>query len=218
MNAILGFTEVLRRGFDGSESERQDYLETIHGSGQHLLNLINDILDMAKIEAGKMRLSPEWFNLQEVLEEVIATTMPLANSKSLPLRLLTPADTVMQLEADRIRVRQVMLNLVNNALKFTDQGSVTVDAGSGDGLVRIMVRDTGVAIPSSQLESIFQEFHQVDSTTTRKAGGTGLGLPISRRLIELHGGRLWAESSGVPGEGSMFVVELPVESRYNRGE
>jgi signal transduction histidine kinase len=81
-----------------------------------------------------------------------------------------------------------------------------------------MVRDTGVAIPSSQLESIFQEFHQVDSTTTRKAGGTGLGLPISRRLIELHGGRLWAESSGVPGEGSMFVVELPVESRYNRGE
>jgi PAS domain S-box-containing protein len=219
LNSILGFTEVLIEGIDGPLTERMENdLKVVYKNGQHLLNLINDILDMAKIEAGKMRLSPEWFNLQEVLEEVIATTMPLANSKSLPLRLLTPADTVMQLEADRIRVRQVMLNLVNNALKFTDQGSVTVDAGSGDGLVRIMVRDTGVAIPSSQLESIFQEFHQVDSTTTRKAGGTGLGLPISRRLIELHGGRLWAESSGVPGEGSMFVVELPVESRYNRGE
>ena len=219
LNSILGFTEVLMEGIDGPLNDRMENdLSVVYKNGQHLLNLINDILDMAKIEAGKMRLSAEWFNVQELLEEVIETAAPLANTRSLDLRLLTPLDTVMEVEADRVRVRQVMLNLVNNALKFTERGSVMVDAVKGEATLRIMVKDTGVGVPPNQLESVFQEFHQVDSTTTRKAGGTGLGLPISRRLIELHGGRLWAESNGVAGEGSTFIVELPIESRYNRTE
>ncbi len=111
-------------------------------------------------------------------------------------------------------MRQVVINLVNNAIKFTEKGQIClrVDRLDAD-KVMIRVKDTGIGIPASHIESIFQEFSQVDTSTTRKAGGTGLGLPISRRLVEMHGGRMWAESSGIPGEGSTFYVELPLEAR-----
>jgi signal transduction histidine kinase len=114
--------------------------------------------------------------------------------------------------ADRTRIRQVMINLVNNAVKFTEQGSITLQAARQGEHVLISVRDTGVGISPDKLESVFQEFTQLDTSTTRKAGGTGLGLPISRRLIDMHGGRMWAESTGIPGEGSTFYVELPLEA------
>jgi signal transduction histidine kinase len=122
----------------------------------------------------------------------------------------------LELYADRVRLRQVMINIVNNAIKFTDSGSVRVEARREAALMRIVVKDTGIGIPATHLESIFQEFTQVDASTTRKTGGTGLGLPISRHLIEMHGGRLWAESAGVSGQGSSLILELPVETPYSQ--
>ena len=125
------------------------------------------------------------------------------------------SDQEVEINADNIRLRQVMINLVNNAMKFTEKGKVTICAVREDDNVLISVKDTGIGIPADHLESVFQEFTQVDTTTTRKAGGTGLGLPISRRLIEMHGGRLWAESTGIEGEGSTFYVDLPIEANIN---
>ena len=122
-----------------------------------------------------------------------------------------------EIYADSTRIRQVMINLVNNAIKFTANGKISLRVFRMDGSrVLVWVKDTGLGIPPDQLEAVFQEFTQVDSSTTRKAGGTGLGLPISRRLIKMHGGRLWAESTGIEGEGSTFYVELPVEARSRK--
>ncbi|MEK7311138.1 MAG: GAF domain-containing protein [Chloroflexota bacterium] len=218
LNSILGFTQVMLEGIDGDLNERMENdLAIIQNNGQHLLNLISDILDMAKIEAGKMTLNPEIFDLKEVLDEVLDITGPLARAKSLDLIVNAGSESAMDLYADRMRLRQVMINLVNNAIKFTESGYIEIAAGRPEGLFRIAVRDTGISIPVDHLETIFQEFSQVDSSTTRKTGGTGLGLPISRHLIELHGGRLWAESTGTPGEGSSFIIELPAEAPYEDG-
>jgi signal transduction histidine kinase len=118
-----------------------------------------------------------------------------------------------EINADKIRIRQVMINLINNAIKFTERGKISIRAAREDNHVLISVKDTGIGIPHDHLEAVFQEFTQVDTTTTRKVGGTGLGLPISRRLIEMHGGRLWAESNGIDGEGAIFYVFLPIEAR-----
>jgi two-component system, cell cycle sensor histidine kinase PleC len=182
-----------------------------------LLSLINDVLDMAKIESGKMNLNFERFNLHEVLEDVVNITASLARDKALALQLDTDASPEFEIEADHTRLRQVMINLVGNAIKFTEAGGVTISTARQDGCIRINVRDTGIGVLPEQAQMIFEEFGQVDTSTTRKAGGTGLGLPISRKLIELHGGRLWVESTGVRGEGSTFIIELPVarETRHD---
>ena len=215
LNSILGFTDVMMEGLDGPLTEFMDNdLRLIQKNGQHLLHLINDVLDMAKIEAGRMNLNPESFKAFEVLEEVTSITSTLASEKNLSLFIDETADREIKLYADRTRLRQVMINLVNNSIKFTEKGEVTLHVAPMDGgRVLISVRDTGLGIPPEKLEAIFQEFTQVDSSTTRKTGGTGLGLPISRRLVEMHGGRLWADSTGIPGEGSIFFVELPLEAR-----
>jgi signal transduction histidine kinase len=173
------------------------------------LSLINDVLDMAKIESGKMNLNFERFNLHEVLMDVVNIATPLARDKALALQLETEASPELEIEADHIRLRQVMINLVGNAIKFTEAGSVTIFTARQDGHIRVNVRDTGIGVLPEQAQMIFEEFGQVDTSTTRKTGGTGLGLPISRKLIELHGGQLWVESTGVRGEGSTFIIELP---------
>ena len=215
LNSILGFTDVMVEGLDGPLTEHMDNdLRLIQKNGQHLLHLINDVLDMAKIEAGRMNLNPESFKAHEVMEEVTSITSTLASEKNLALLIDEAADREIKIYADRTRLRQVMINLVNNAIKFTDNGQVILNLSPMDGgRVLMSVRDTGLGIPPEKLEAIFQEFTQVDSSTTRKTGGTGLGLPISRRLVEMHGGRLWADSEGIPGEGSIFFVELPLEAR-----
>jgi signal transduction histidine kinase len=211
LNSILGFSDVMLEGLDGPLTETMESdLKLINRNGQHLLSLINDVLDMAKIEAGKMNLNFERFNLHEVLVDVVNITASLARDKALALNLETDASTVLEIEADRIRLRQVMINLVGNAIKFTESGSVTISAARQDERIRINVHDTGIGVPPGQAQMIFEEFSQVDTSTTRKTGGTGLGLPISRKLIELHSGQLWVESTGVPGEGSTFIIELPV--------
>jgi PAS domain S-box-containing protein len=215
LNSILGFAQVMLEGIDGDiTTQMENDLQVIQKNGQHLLNLISDILDMAKIEAGKMTLNTEIFDLKETMEEVVEITTPMARAKSISVLLNVNIQQTLDIYADRMRLRQVMINIVNNAIKFTEQGYIELSAARESGLIRVMVKDTGIGIPASHLNKIFEEFSQVDSSTTRKAGGTGLGLPISRHLVELHGGKLWAESAGVPGEGATFVIELPVETTY----
>jgi signal transduction histidine kinase len=215
LNSILGFTDVILEGLDGPLTDHMDNdLRLVQKNGQHLLHLINDVLDMAKIEAGRMNLHPEAFKVHEVLDEVTSITSTLASEKNLSLFIDDRSNREIEIYADHTRLRQVMINLVNNSIKFTDKGKIALSVSPMDGArVLISVKDTGTGIPPEKLESVFQEFTQVDSSTTRKTGGTGLGLPISRRLVEMHGGRLWAESTGIPGEGSTFFVELPLEAR-----
>src|SRR4030095_7553604 len=161
-----------------------------------------------------MNLNPENFRASEVMEEVTSITSTLASEKNLSLFLEQDTDQNVEIYADRTRLRQVMIHLVNNAIKFTEKGKISLKVTPIPGArILITVKDTGIGIAPDKLEAIFQEFTQVDSSTTRKAGGTGLGLPIRRRLVEMHGGRLWAESTGISGEGSIFYVELPLEAR-----
>jgi len=214
LNSILGFSDVILEGIDGPLTEDMNNdLRLIQRNGQHLLHLINDVLDMAKIESGRMNLNLEKFKINDLLDEVLSITSTLSDEKNLPVYIGSGSENV-EILADSTRIKQVMINVINNSIKFTDKGEVKISCRKSDPeTVRIAVKDTGIGIPAGQLETIFQEFAQVDSSATRKVGGTGLGLPISRRLVELHGGRLWAESSGIAGEGSVFLIELPLEAR-----
>ena len=213
LNSVIGFTDVMLEGLDGPLTEAMEGdLKIIQSNGQHLLDLINDVLDMAKIEAGRMELSLGKINIFDMLTDVVVTTAPLASENDLTLQLDNVSErSEMEIEGDARRVKQVLLNVVSNAIKFTEKGSVTIEVERQDELVQIRVDDTGAGILPDHAEKIFEHFRQADNSATRKAGGTGLGLPISRRLVELHGGRMWVESTGVPGEGSTFFIELPVE-------
>jgi len=210
LNSILGFTQVILEGLDGPLTEDMNMdLELIEKNGQHLLNLINEVLDMAKIESGRVSLSLEPVNISEMINDVLRTSAPLAN-EGVALVNLNQLPDPSYISADTIRIRQMLLNIVGNALKFTLEGNVSIEAEQIDDKVQIRVRDTGIGIPPNKLESIFEAFSQVDTSTTRKVGGTGLGLPISRRLAEMHGGWLWAESDGIEGKGSVFCLDLPI--------
>lgn len=218
LNSILGFTQVLLEGLDGPLTDLMvSDLELIEKNGKHLLKLINDVLDMAKIDAGRLALSPEPTNVYELMDEVMITNASLAREKDLYMELDVDEKQDWMVIADQIRLRQIFINIIGNAIKFTDKGGITVEmehlsAQTNEAIdcIQIRVRDTGIGIPPGKLEEIFEAFSQVDTSTTRKTSGTGLGLPISRRLVELHNGRLWAESSGIAGEGSTFYLELPV--------
>ena len=220
LNSILGFTQVIMEEIDGPLTpDMVSDLKLIEKNGQHLLKLISDVLDMAKIEAGRLSLTLEQFNLLELLQDVLETVSALARDKSLYLNLESGAERVMLITADMFRLRQIIINLVGNAIKFTDSGGITLSAERVGQFTRIAIHDTGMGILPHQLENVFEAFTQVDTSTTRKVGGTGLGLPISRRLVEMHGGRLWAESTGIPGEGATFYLELPVDpSIYTAGD
>ncbi len=211
LNSILGFSQVILEELDGPLTpDMANDLSLIEKNGKHLLNLINEILDMAKIEAGRLSLNPEPVNLRSLIEDVLESTASLARDKSLYLRIDNPEQADITLMLDYTRMRQVFINLFGNASKFTETGGVTVDFEKKANKISIRFKDTGIGIPPNKLDMIFEQFSQVDTSTTRKASGTGLGLPISRRLVELHGGRLWAESTGIAGDGSVFIVELPI--------
>jgi signal transduction histidine kinase len=212
LNSILGFAQVMIEGLDGPlTDDMQMDLALIEKNGQHLLQLINDVLDMAKIEAGRVTLSFEPVDMHDLLEDVLRTNSPLARDRQLSLEIKKGFEGSAVIMADTIRLRQVLINLIGNAIKFTDQGGVTIETEKANQKLQIRVRDTGIGIPPEKLEAIFEAFSQIDTSTTRKVSGTGLGLPISRRLVEMHSGRLWAESTGVPGKGSVFCLELPVD-------
>ncbi len=211
MNAIIGYTKLMLDGLDGDLTEQQVAdLQRVAQAADNLLGLINGLLDLAKIEAGKMELNAEEVDVQTVVEEVIELVRPQAEAKGLGLEMDVPR-MLPAAFADRARVRQVLVNLAANAVKFTDHGSVTVAASTADGWITLSVSDTGVGISPEAQTYIFDEFRQADSSTTRRYGGTGLGLAISKRLVALHGGRIWVDSA--LGSGSTFRFTLPVRMR-----
>ncbi|OQX64860.1 MAG: hypothetical protein B5M51_02385 [Anaerolinea sp. 4484_236] len=212
LNSISGFTQVLLEELDGPlTDEMQDDLGLIEKNAEHLLRLINEVLDMAKIEAGQMNIFMEPVNIHELLNDIQQTNEPLTRKNELTLELKNNIPVDLMMMADSMRLQQVMINLIGNAIKFTKKGGITIDAEKEKDNILVRIIDTGIGIPPNNLDTIFEAFSQVDSSTTRKAGGTGLGLPISRRFVEMHHGRLWAESTGIPGEGSTFVLELPIK-------
>ncbi len=216
LNSIIGFSRVILKGIDGPLTELQKTdLAAIYNSGQHLLGLINDILDLSKIEAGKMELNFEEVDLKPIIKGVLSSAVGLVKDKSIELEQHVPEDLPI-IWADSTRVRQVLLNLVSNAAKFTEKGTITLTVGYDDEWVNISVADTGIGIPQEKLGSIFEEFTQVDGSTTRRVGGTGLGLPISHRFVELHGGNIIVKSQ--EGMGSVFTVTLPIHPQMDHSE
>jgi signal transduction histidine kinase len=210
MNAILGFTELIQDGVYGEvPSKITAMLERIQANGRHLLGLINDVLDLSKIEAGQLKLEAADYALRDVVQTVQATTESLAAEKKLGLRVVLP-DTLPPARGDERRIAQVLLNLVGNAIKFTDAGEVVVSVAVDKTTFEIAVTDTGPGIRADEQQRIFEEFQQIDSSSTRQKGGTGLGLAISKRIIELHGGRIWVESE--PGSGSSFRFVIPIQA------
>jgi signal transduction histidine kinase len=215
LNAILGYTELIGDGIYGQPPEKMlAVLKRLESNGKHLLGLINDVLDLSKIEAGELKLSLTEYSITDMVATVMISVEPLATAKKLALRSELPVD-LPPARGDERRIAQVLLNLLGNAIKFTDAGEVSVRATAGSGSYTIAVRDTGPGISEVDQAKLFQEFHQVDNSITRKKGGTGLGLAISKRIIEMHGGRIWLESS--PGHGSTFSFAVPTKVEQQVG-
>jgi signal transduction histidine kinase len=234
LNSVIGFSQLLQDQTFGALSEKQGrYVANIETSGQHLLALINDLLDLSKVEAGKLELRPEPLNLADVLEASLASIRPQAEVKGQTLHLNFES-VLPSLTADPVRLKQILFNLLSNAVKFTpDGGSVTVTArrvpssefhvpssepGTWDlepgtagvtEFIEIAVADTGIGIKAEDLPRLFQEFMQLEAAATKRYEGTGLGLALTKRLVEMHGGWIWAESAG-QGRGSTFTIRLPM--------
>jgi signal transduction histidine kinase len=208
LNAILGYTELTLDQIYGETPDRMRVvLERVQSNGKHLLGLINDVLDLSKIEAGELALSLSDYSIKDVVHSVFAAVESLATEKQLALKLDLPRDLPMA-HGDERRLTQVLLNLVGNAIKFTDEGEVAIKAAATNGSYTLSVHDTGPGIAVSDQSKIFEEFQQADSSATKKKGGTGLGLSIARRIVEMHGGRMWVESE--VGQGATFFVTVPV--------
>jgi PAS domain S-box-containing protein len=209
LNAILGYTELILDNIYGETPEKmRAVLKRLQVNGNHLLGLINDVLDLSKIEAGQLTLDLADYSLADVVHTVVAAIEPLASGKKLALT----ADVSPNLSigrGDGRRLAQVLLNLVGNAIKFTDKGEVTIKATLLDGSFTVAVRDTGPGIAPSDQRKIFEEFQQADNVATKRKGGTGLGLSIAKRIIGMHGGRIWVESE--VGKGSTFAFTIPVK-------
>jgi signal transduction histidine kinase len=204
----------MRRGTLGPVNERQaDTLSEVVGSGQHLLSLINDVLDVSKIQSGMLTLFiEENVSIRDILDTGASTAEALIKDK--PVTLVKDIDeNLPPILCDQRRVQQVLLNLLSNAAKFTDEGTITLRARRQDDQILFTVSDTGAGIPIDQQERIFEPFIQTE-TGIKHAGGTGLGLPISKSLIEAHGGKIWVESA--PGKGSAFIFTLPIEAPHLR--
>jgi PAS domain S-box-containing protein len=210
LHTIIGFSELLAEELEGPLNEKQQrFVQHIHKDSLHLLELINDILDISKIEADRLELRPEAFDFTALVAESIASVRSLAEAKSHTLE--TASDVPTAVEADRLRIKQILVNLLSNAIKFTPEGGrIRLEARVQDSFVVVSVIDTGVGIPSEEHESIFDKFHQVGATTKGVREGTGLGLAITKRLVEQHGGSIWVQSQ--PQQGSTFLFTLPLGS------
>jgi signal transduction histidine kinase len=209
LNAILGYTELMLDNVYGDIPDKmREVVDRIRKNGQHLFGLINDVLDLSKIEAGQLNLSIADYSLKDVVHSVYGAVASLASGKNIALKIEFAPD-LPPASGDERKLTQVLLNLVGNAIKFTDTGEVIIKASVANSLVTVAVHDTGPGIAEPDQAKIFEEFQQADSLITRKKGGTGLGLAIAKRIVELHGGRLWVESS--PGQGSTFSFTLPTK-------
>jgi signal transduction histidine kinase len=214
LNSILALSQILLDRLDGDLApEQEKQVAMVQKSGEHLLQLINDILDFSRIEAGKVRIDKRWISPEKIIQEVVKTIEPLAKKKELAL-VVSPRNGL-PLFSDEARIRQVLLNLLSNAVKFTHAGKITVslstlknEAGTEEAV--FSVKDTGIGISQKELAYIFEPFHQVDSSASRKHGGTGLGLSICKQLVELMGGRIWANST--LRKGSTFTFALPLKA------
>src|SRR5215475_2181871 len=210
LNAILGFTEIMLDELYGEVPPNlREPLVDIQTNGRHLLRLINDVLDLSKIEAGRLELGVEEYSVQEIVDVVHTSLKSLAIEKGLAFSASVPPD-LPTARGDGRRITQCLMNLAGNALKFTRHGRVDIDVRFDDGWLTYGVSDTGIGIPKEEVENIFAEFRQVDTTITREYGGTGLGLSITKRLVELHGGRIGVESE--LGKGSRFFFTLPLRT------
>jgi PAS domain S-box-containing protein len=216
LNAILGYTELILDSIYGEMPERvRGVLARVQSNGKHLLGLINDVLDLSKIEAGQLTLTLADYAMPEVVQSVVSAVESLAAEKKLALATDLPADLPAGRGDDR-RIAQVLLNLVGNAIKFTEQGHVRVGVTADNGVFTVSVNDSGPGIAEEDRARIFTEFQQIDSSSTRKKGGTGLGLSISKRIVEMHGGRIWVDS--VVGQGSTFSFTVPVRVERQVGK
>jgi two-component system, NtrC family, sensor kinase len=214
LNGIQGYTELIMDGIYGEVPEKiKEVMGRIQQSGNRLLGLINAVLDLSKIEAGRITLSLVDYSMQGVVQTVFMAVEPLAAEKHLALRVTVPPDLPVG-KGDEQRITQVLTNLVGNAIKFTEVGEVGVQVTSTNGAFMVAVSDTGAGIAEADQQKVFEEFQQADSSNTRKKGGTGLGLTIAKKIIEMHGGRIWVESS--LGAGSTFQFTLPVRVERQR--
>ena len=210
LNALLGFNEmILGEVYGAVPQDMQPPLEQMQASGKHLLRLINNVLDLAKIEAGRMELALSDYSVQDTVEAVRATLRPLAMEKGLEFLASVPADLPLAY-GDPGRITQCLMNLAGNSLKFTKVGKVEISVVENDHKLTYRVADTGVGVPPDKMDSLFTEFKQTDATIASEYGGTGLGLSISKKFVEMHGGRIWAESE--PGRGSTFAFEIPLRA------
>jgi signal transduction histidine kinase/HAMP domain-containing protein len=215
LNAILGYTELIMDDIYGEVPEKiRDVLDRVQKSGHHLLSLINAVLDLSKIEAGQLTLSLSDYSIKEVVYTAMTSVESLAAEKQLNMAVEFGPDLPTG-KGDERRIAQVLLNLLGNAIKFTDSGEVKICVTTADGTFLVAVSDTGPGISTDDQGRIFEEFHQADSSSTKQKGGTGLGLAIAQRIIEMHGGRIWVESS--PGKGATFWFTLPVRVEAQRG-
>jgi signal transduction histidine kinase len=208
LNAILGYTELIVDNVYGETPEKmRDVLERVQRNGEHLLVLINDVLDLSKIEAGLLNLLLADYSIKNVVNGVFAAVESLATAKRIAIKVEAEPDLPSG-RGDEHRLTQVLLNLVGNAIKFTDAGEVAIKASASNGYYTVAVRDTGPGISTADQGKIFDEFQQAEDSPTKKKGGTGLGLAIAKRIIELHGGRIWVESK--PSAGATFYFTIPV--------
>ena len=209
LNAIIGFTEVLQDLIPGPlNADQLEYLGDIHNGGQLLLRLINDVLDLAKVEAGHLELFYETFPIAQTVRETVTVLRGAAEKKGLSIQVSLSPDLGL-IAADQIRFKQILFNLLSNAVKFTDRGGVVVSGSIEDGRLHVAVADTGIGMRTEDMDRIFVEFSQVDASHARRHEGTGLGLALTKRLVEAHGGRIWLDSKF--GEGSTFHVSLPMQ-------
>jgi signal transduction histidine kinase len=216
LNAILGYTELVIDDIYGEvPAKMRGVLERVQSNGRHLLGLINDVLDLSKIEAGQLALTLADYSISDVVQTVVSAVEPLASGKHLALKSEL-APNLPRVHGDERRIAQVLLNLVGNAIKFTDSGEVALQASEANGSVTVAVRDTGPGISESDQGRIFEEFQQADTSITRTKGGTGLGLAISKRIVEMHGGQIRVESA--VGKGSTFFITVPVRVEQQVGQ
>jgi len=209
LNSIIGFTGIILQGFSGSlNAEQRKQLEIVKSSGNHLLSLINDVLDISKIEAGQFKIEQSRFEMREVIDAVINTMMPLAEKQGLTLNVEV-APMVGEIVSDRMRVEQIIYNLLGNAIKFTQKGEIKVECKVNDDQIILRIIDTGIGIKPESMVNLFKPFVQLENGLSRRFEGTGLGLSISKKLVDAMGGRIWAQSE--LGKGSVFSFSLPVK-------
>jgi signal transduction histidine kinase len=209
LNSVLGFSQVLETNSSNHLDDKElKYLKNIHKSGKHLLELINNILDISKVESGNMDYLPETVNLTEIIDDTIVLVEPMAKKKSIDLHSdINPEN--LEIHVDRLKFKEIMYNLLSNAIKFTpEKGKAYVHSKCVNENIHILVSDTGIGIPKEKFESIFDPFKQVDSSSNRKYGGTGLGLALVKKYVEMHGGEVWVESE--VGKGSTFTFTIPI--------